>query len=259
MKRLSRLLAAAALTTLLGNGGALAQEGPPTFAPFEIYGCAFREGNDMDDLRPVIDNWTEWADEMGVEDYSAIMAVPFFHNAQFPYDFLWLGIYADSAAMGNGLHRWVNQSGDLQGQFAEVVDCSTHMGLAAAILKAPTGEGDGVEDGGAFITEFTNCTVREGRTRAEAAGAIRQWINYLTANGSNSSHALLIPGPGEAGDAAYSFKWMTSISSWVSAAKEFDIAFNNGGVARRTELFGRVMNYDSPRIYNSSFIREAGG
>lgn len=258
MNKLGGILVTAAVTTLLGTSGSFSQDGPPTFAPFEIYGCTFNEDNDMDDLTPVIEDWNEWADEAGIDDYSAILSTPFFQNAQFPYDFLWMGIYADGTALGSVLHQWVNQSGDLPEQFGDVVDCPLHMGLAATSLKSGSGEGDGVEDGGNFILEFSNCTVNDNRTRGEAAGAVREWIEYLTENGSDSSHSLLLPGPGEAGDADYSFKWLKVFSSYVSVGRDFEIGLNNGGVGRRAELFGRLMSCDSSRIYNASFVRESG-
>ena len=258
MKRLIALLVTS-IGVLLGISGAFAQDGPPTWTPVEIYGCTFGDGNDMDDLTPVIDDWNEWADEAGIDDYTAVLSVPFFHSAEFPYDFLWIGNFADSTALGSVLHQWVNQSGDLPDQFADVVDCPLHMGLAELSLKAGSGQGDGVEDGGRFILEFADCTIHENRTGPEAAGAMREWIDYLTANGSNSSHSLLLPGPGEVSNADYSFKWMKAHSSYVSLGKEFDLNINNGGNGRRAELFGRLLTCDSPRMYNSSFVRESEG
>jgi len=244
---------------LLGISGALAQDGPPTFTPVEIIGCNFIGNNDMSDLTPVIENFNEWADEAGIDNYTAIISEPFFRNAQFPYDFLWIGMFADGAALGSVLHQWVNQSDDLPAQFDEVVDCPSRAGYASVSLKAASGEGDGVEDGGKFILEFTNCTVHENRTGPEAAGAIREWIDYLTENGSSSSHSLLVPGPGEASDADYSFKWLKAHSSYISLGKEFELNLNNGGIGMRNDLFGRVMSCDSSRIYNSSFARESAG
>ena len=258
MKRLTALLITA-FVTLLGINGALAQEGPPTFTPFEIIGCNFIGNNEMSDLTPVIEDFNEWADEAGIDGYTGIISVPFFHNAQFPYDYLWLGLFADGTAMGSGLHQWVNQSGDLPEQFADVVDCPSHAGYSAVSLKAGNGEGDGVEDGGKFLLEFRNCTVHENRTGPEAASAIREWIDYLTENGSNSTHTLLLPGPGEAADADYSFKWMSSYSSYVSLGREYELSFNNGGIGTRNDLFGRLMTCDSSRIYNASFVRESEG
>jgi hypothetical protein len=258
MNRFTTLLLAP-LGVLLGISVALAQDGAPRFSPVEIIACSFVGNNDMSDLTPIIADFNKWADGRGVENYSAIMAVPFFRSADTAFDFLWVGMYADGAALGSGLNSWVNQSGNLPDRFAQVANCPTRMGLAALTLKAASGESDGVEDGGKFILEFSNCTVHENRTGPEAADAIREWIDYLTANGSRSSHSLLVPGPGESADATYTFKWLKSHSSYVSLGKEFELNINNGGIGRRNELFGRVMSCDSPRIYNSWFLREARG
>ena len=54
MKRLTALLITA-FATLLGINGASAQDGPPTFTPFEIIGCNFIGNNEMSDLTPVIE------------------------------------------------------------------------------------------------------------------------------------------------------------------------------------------------------------
>ena len=108
--------------------------------------------------------------------------------------------------MGGGFHRWANESGDLPQQFAEIADCPAHLALADRTPKAPDGEGDGVEDGGNFIIEISNCTVHENRTGPEAVAGTRESIDYLTENGSNSDHSIMLPGPGEATDATYSFK-----------------------------------------------------
>jgi hypothetical protein len=244
---------------LLGSSGAFAQNGPPTFTPTEIIGCNFVGNNDMSDLTPVIEDFNEWADEVGMDDYTAFLSVPFFRSAEFPYDFIWVGLFDDGTAMGSGYNQWVHQSGELPAQFEEVADCPSRTGFATVNLKAPTGDGDGVEDGATFILEFSNCSVHENRTGPEAANAIREWIDYLTENGSISSHSLLIPGPGEAADADYSFKWMRAHSSYVSLGREFELNNNNGGIGMRNDLFGRVMTCDSSRMYNTSFVRESAG
>ncbi len=255
MKKLGIVLVSSALTAVFAMGSALAQ---PTFTPTHLVPCTFTDGNDFSDLQGVIDGWNEWADESGIDDYTAILLQPFFRNAQFPWDYIWYGLFADGEAMGSGFNQWVNQSGDLPEQFAEVADCPAHLGLSSVTLKAPTGEGDGVEDGGNFIIEISNCTVHENRTGPEAAAGIREWIEYLTENGSNSNHSLLLPGPGEATDASYSFKWVMGYSSWISLGAEYEISLNNGGIGRYNDIFGRLMDCDSSRIYNGSFIREAG-
>ena len=67
----------------------------------------------------------------------------------------------------------------------------------------------------------------------------------------------MLPGPGEATDATYSFKWVMGYSSWVSVGAEYEIYLNNGSLGRYNDIFGRLLDCDSPRMYNGSFIRDS--
>ena len=248
MKKSTGLLAAS-LVMLLGSTGAQAQDGPPSWSPLEIYGCNFVDDADMDDLNRVIDTWNEWMDEDGVNDYAAILLSPFFTAASFPFDVLWVGIWENGAALSS-LQRWLSEGGDVQDDFADVVDCPLHLGMAMNNIKPP-GEPNGI-----VPVEFSDCKVSDGRIGPEGRNALVEWSEFLTENGSDAGHWILRPGVGEEADADYTFKWVTAYSSYESVGHDFELFFNGGGVQRFTELTGRVMSCDSPRMYNSRVVRQ---
>jgi len=249
MNKLTALLVTS-LTMLLGTTCAYAQGGPPTWAPMELYGCNFVGNADMDDLNTVIETWNEWADENGVDDYTALVLSPHFTAASFPFEVLWVGLWDNGAALG-GMQQWLTEGGEVQDDFQEVLDCPLHQAFAITNIK-PVGEPDGI-----VPVEFSNCTLHEGRIGPEARNALIEWTEYLTENGSDAGHWILRPGPGEVADADYSFKWVRAYSSWGSIGHDFELNLNGGGFQRFGELTGRVMSCDSSRIYNSRLVRES--
>ena len=226
-----------------------AQDAPPTWRPLEIFGCTFVEDADMSDLDPVIENWNEWMDERGIDDYFAELLIPNFTATSFPFEILWLGVWENGGAMA-GLQQWFTEAEGLEEDFAEVVDCPLHLGMAATNVKPPA------EPEGVVPVLFSDCTIHEGRTGPEARRALIEWTEYLTENGSDAGHWILRPGVGEEADASYSFKWVRAYSSYASLGHDFELVYNGGGFARLGDITGRVMSCDYPRVYNSRVLRE---
>jgi len=106
-----------------------AEDEPPIWRPIELFGCNFVEGSDMDDLNTVIDSWNEWMDENGHDDYTGVVLSPHFTAGSFPYDVLWVGIWENGAALG-GMQQWLTEGGEIQDDFAEVVQCPVHQAFA---------------------------------------------------------------------------------------------------------------------------------
>ena len=246
MNKMSALLVPS-LLVLVAVTATNAQDGG-AWAPTEIYGCNFVDDADMDDLNTVIDTWNEWMDANGTGDYAAFVLSPFYTAASFPYDVLWLGVWQNGAGLG-GMQQWLAEGGEIQDDFADVIECPLHQGFAITNVKPP-GEPTGI-----IPVEFSNCTLQEGRIGPEAGTAIMQYTEYLAENGSDSGHWILRPGPGEEGDATHSFKWVVSYTSYDSLGHDFDLFFNGGGDQRFGALTGRVMSCDSPRLYNARNIR----
>jgi hypothetical protein len=149
-----------------------------------------------------------------------------------------------------GMQQWLTEGGEIQEDFAEVVDCPLHQGFAVNNVRSP------VEATGIVPAAFTNCTLNEGRIGPEARAAIVEWSDYLAANGVDSGHWILRPAAGEEIDADYTFKWVRSYPSWEELGEYFELFFNGGGFQRLQQISGRVMSCDSPRVYNTRIVRE---
>ena len=239
------------LAVFIGIQAGHAQDGPPTFSPLEIFGCNYVGSSDMGDLNTVIATWNEWMDTKGMNNYTALTLTPHFTAADFPYDVLWLGVWADGAALG-GTTQWLSEGGEVQDDFADVIDCPLHHGMAVTNIREPADPPSDIAP-----VEFSNCTVHDGRTGPEAGGAIIEFAEFMAENGSSAGHWILLPGPGEEADADYSFKWVTGYSSWDSVGADFELYMNGGGRQRFAALTGRVVSCDAPRMYNSQLFRAA--
>ena len=248
MNKLTTLLATS-FTLLLGTTGTYAQDAP-TWAPLEIIGCSFVDDADMGDFDAVVETWNEWMDDNGMNDYTAYVLSPHFTAASFAFDLIWVGVWDDGAALSS-MQQWLTEGGDVLENFLEVTECLLHQAFAVTNIKQP-GEPTGV-----VPVEFSNCTLHEGRVGPEARNALIEWTEFLAENGSDSGHWILRPGPGLEADDDYSFKWVTSYSSWESIGHDFELYFNGGGAAHLNDLTGSVMSCDSSRLYNSRMVRES--
>lgn len=251
MTRFRKLLILTTAAAGFCAASAVAQNGPPRFTPLQLYACNMVDGSDMADLNAAYADLNEWMDEEGVDDYTLINLVPFYMNANFSWDVIILGAWPSGASMGEGLDRWVNDGGEMREQFSEVIDCPAHQGFATLVMNPPSGGDDGD-----FVTSFSNCTVAEGRTGPEAAEGISEWIEYEKENGLDVPHWIALPGPGEASDPGYSFKWISGYDSYASVGDSYEVRMNNGGLPEYNSIFSRLLSCDSPRIYNASMIRE---
>ena len=231
---------------------ASAQEQVPQPTPVvEVYGCTFNGTNDMADLLAVTSRWNAWADRNNITDYTAFIMTPYLHSDQLTYDVLWLGAWPNGTAMGAGEAVWFAEGGDLQEEFNAVIDCSTHTQYAEFVIGAP--EGPTPE---APMAAFSDCTVREGRTADEAITALAQWREYLVANGVNEFNAVFFPVAGEEPDADYDFKTVEGYETIQSYGRALDV-ITRGGYQRADELFGRLLDCNSPRVYAFDLVRRA--
>jgi hypothetical protein len=243
MKTSQLFSAIAATLTALGAGSASAQQQQPA-GVVEVFTCNFNEGRDMDDLVAASNRFNTWADQNGATDYTAIIMTPYLFSDQVTFDALWLGAWPNGTAMGAGEAKWLATGGQVRAAFEAAADCGSHALFAARIIRAP--EGPPPESGG--LTMFRNCTIREGRTGAEAIAALTEWSSYVAERGHAGFDAVLFPLAGESPDADYSFKAVHGFGSVGEMGRAIDL-YTTGGAQRSNEILGRVIDCDSPRVY----------
>ena len=245
-------IAAAVLAALVICGTAQAQENnPPVIV--EVFGCSFNDGSDFDDLMAVTERWNVWADEHDVTDYSANLLIPHAFSAALRYDVLWLGVYPDAAAFGAGEAQWLADGQDMNAEFGEVVTCDTHIQFAGVSVHLPAEQPD-ANDGMVNLTAFQDCTLINQSSAGEALAAHTQWGNYVAENGTEVFMGAIFPVAGEDPAAEYDYKAVTGFSSAVNYG-DYLATVIPGGLQRSNQLFGRVTDCDSPRLYQSIEVR----
>ena len=250
MKTLLGCGAIAAFAALGLANDAAAQQQPGPLGVVEIFACNFVGASDMEDLLSVAERWNDCADDRDVTDYTAFILTPYLFSDDVTFEVGWLGAYPNGAAMGAGQAQWLTEGTDLAADFEEVVDCDSHSQFAAANIRMPPG---GPPEAGGLLG-FRNCTLHEGRIAQEVGPAIAQWGNYLAENGHDGFDGMLFPVAGERPDATYHFKTVHGFSSPVAYGEFMDIV-TGGGLQVAQNLFGRLMDCDSPRIYAMTNVR----
>jgi len=255
MNKLLCLLVIGACAVLCGLNSANAQAPAPAAAPAgiaEIYACNFNDNKHMSDLLAVAGRWSAWADRHNMTDYNALIMQPYVYSPDITYDALWVGAWPSGAAMGAGEATWFAEGKDLQAQFDAVADCGSHAHYATIPMRTPAGPPP--TTGG--LVSFEDCKLHEGRTIPEAIAAGRQWLEYLAGMGSDTFSVLLIPLAGQTKDANFAFKVVTGFGSVQAYGKYLDV-YTGGGFRKADELFGRLLDCDSARVYTSNRIRSA--
>lgn len=239
----------AASVAVLAAGSASAQPQQPA-AVVELFTCNFNDGKDMDDFRAAANRFNTWADQNGATDYTAVIMTPYLFSDQTTFDALWLGAWPNGTAMGTGEAKWFATGSQVQAAFDSAVTCGSHSLFAARPIRTPPGPPP--ESGG--LTMFRDCTIREGRTAAEAIEALTQWSDYMAGRGNAGFDAVLFPLAGVSPDADYSFKAVHGFASVEEMGRGIDL-YTTGGAQRSNELLGRIIDCDSPRIYAGTRVR----
>jgi len=194
-----------------------------------------------------------WADQNGANDYTALVLTPYAFSEELGFDVGWLGAWPNGTAMGMGEAKWVSTGAQVQAAFDAVADCSSHALYAGVILRAPPGEAP--EDS---VLLFTNCTVINDHTVAEAIDAERAWGEYMAGRGEAGLDGVLFPLAGESPDADFTYKAVHNFASLEQLGKAIDL-YTTGGRQRQNQLLGRVVDCDSPRLYLSHRVRQGPG
>ena len=85
--------------------------------------------------------------------------------------------------------------------------------------------------------------------------ALGEWTDFVADNGVEGPTWVLFPMAGERDDADYDFKIATGIDSPQTFGAATELYIAGGGVQRATQIMGRVMDCDSPRVYTMTPVR----
>ncbi|MDJ0905651.1 MAG: hypothetical protein QNI96_06510 [Woeseiaceae bacterium] len=256
MKRLLCALASGALMMPLGIVLADGHEGeaeePNVASPIEMYACTYNEGMGPADLDDATDKFNDWADDQGIDDYSAWTLVPFYSSPDQQFDVLWLGASEKAKALGRVQDVWLATGSEQAEVFAEVMNCDAHVAFAALRMKAPPENDD---DSGSFVATFSDCNVADGMTFDDLYMPMIEWGEYEAENGSTAGHWVFFPSFG-GGNEDFDFKWVSTADNFESLGADWD-HFNESGWQKANELFQGKLSCDSARAYVVTQRRES--
>lgn len=246
MKMTLRMLVPAALLFAATASLADHHETEAQYVPVHTWTCTFKDGKTMNDLNPVIDQWNEWMDDNGADDYSAITVMPHYFGQQV-FDVGWLGVWKDGNAMGRGTDMWVNSGAETAANFWEVLDCQSHTNYATMVLSsAPEDE----EDDKNFVLTFSDCSVTDGNEFSDVMSALGEWITYQEEEGFEFGAYVMFPVYG-ATEEDYDFKLVQSYDDHATLGAVYEQMGNGGHWRKRAELLGDSLDCNSARVYNA--------
>lgn len=232
------------LVFLVGFGAASAQDDGMLVIPVELYACSYNENKGPADLDTVIDNWNAWADKEGMDDYAAWTLTPYYFGTEQDFDVIWLGAGKDAVALGKAQDTYLNEGGELQGQFAEVISCDAHSNFASLNFKAPP---KGATPANSIMT-FSDCKYKDGASFSALAAAMGEWSEHMTDAGSKAGVWHWYPVYGGGGE-EFSFKWIEAHKNLSDLGVDYESYGNGGGYMTSGRLFGHLLDCDSTRAY----------
>ena len=251
---LTTLIAAFAFVSM-GSTVALSQEEePPRFVPVEVFGCNYLKGKSYTDLEKVIDRWNKWMDENSKSSYTAWTLQPHYYNrGAYEMDVGWIGVWADGNDMGASEQQTIfGEGAAMNAEFYKVVECAMHSSSASVNVKMPAEWPNETS-----VTIFSDCTVAEGKTLADAFAMEQAWGAHMESLGSKAGGWLWFPGWG-LGDIEYDYKRVIGHPDYPSAGADFESFTNGQGFVKAGEIFGGNVVCDSPRVYATRLVRNGG-
>ena len=256
MNHSSRVSIVAASAAFLFVGAVAAQEandGPAVVV--ETFGCTYNDGNDLNDMLAVAGRWNAWADERNLTTYAGSVLTPFLVSDQNTLDVGWLGVAPNGAAMGAVSTLYMNEGQELEADFQEVADCTSHTRYAARPIHVPEGGPAPNTGESPSLLSFSDCSILDGRTAQEAQAALAAWSEYLAENGHDGFSGVLYGLEGLRDDIDYNFKWIQAFPDMEAHGRVTDIV-TGGGFRVAQNTLGRIVDCDSPRVYLVNSIRQ---
>ena len=232
------------LLLLAGSGNVLAQDDGMLVIPVELFTCNYNEGKGSGDLDKVIDKWNNWADKIGLDDYSAWTLTPYYFGPEQEFDLIWLGASKNAVALGKVQDAYMAEKDGLHEAFYEVISCDAHSNFASLNFKAAP---DGASPADSVLT-FSDCSYKEGASYEALSTAMAEWSQHLSDAGSKAAIFHWYPAYGGGGE-EFSFKWLEAHENFAALGADYESYGNGKGYEVNGRLFGDLIDCDSTRAY----------
>ena len=255
MKKITAAFAAISLVLL--SGAVLADNHEPAplrYVPVEAWTCNYLDGKGPEDLDAVITEWNAWMDANDEHEYLALTLTPLYFGEN-RFDVGWLGAWSNGQAMGRGMDRWINEGGDINAKFFEVLSCDSHSNFATAELKSP-GEGPAPDN---FVLTFSDCTGPEAPEQWDQLFAgFAEWHAYTTENGYHQGNWIMFPVYG-GGGAEFDFKLIQGFDNHTELGEDYQRYIDRTDWEKESELLGGLRDCDDARVYQATVRRRSAG
>jgi uncharacterized membrane protein YkvA (DUF1232 family) len=239
------------LLVLAALNSALAQDaGQRSLVSVDLWACSFNDRQDMGDLDDWVDKFNAWLEENDSPDYAAWTLTPAYWGPNQNFNFIWLGVWPNGNAMGQGWDQWNAGNGGLMDEFLAISTCSAHNNFASIAHRLP----EGLDNSGNGVLAISDCKVADGTPQGAVGRAMRQWVNVLNEAESNAAIYHWFPVFG-GGGANFDFKEVTAYQNYTDLGADYERMGNGGLVRQKRGLLGHLAQCDEARVYNSQSRR----
>jgi hypothetical protein len=226
-------------------------DGPDPATPIELYACKYNEGKGADDLDEVVAKWNAWADEQGLQDYSAWTLVPYYSGPEQEFDVIWLGGSDSAKMLGRAQDRWLATGGDVMDEFNDLWSCDAHANFAVLEYKTPPERANPAN----IVVSFSDCNLAEDTSFGDISPALSAWAEYRSGHGSTSGMWVFFPAYGGGGE-EFDFKFIAAWQNLEDQGADYD-QYSESGWMKGEELFAGKVDCDSSRVYLGTNRRRA--
>ena len=248
MKNTISALLSGVLLALICSSTAFAQGSPPwRIVPVDLWTCSFNDRQDMGDLDSWVARFNGWADEQEDDDYAAwTLTSSYWGTNQTEWDFIWLGVWKDANAMGQGWDNWNATNEGLMAQFTEISSCGNHVNFASAAYRLPRDQGTPQS----AILTVSDCKLKHGIPFAALDRATRQWTRVLDDSGSGAAIYHWYPVYGGGGE-EFDFKLVYAYENYSELGADYERMGNGRLFEQSQALFDHLVDCDSSRVYDA--------
>jgi hypothetical protein len=234
-------------TLFVGTGQSIAQDGPPQFAPVEMWVCDYRDGKDQGDLADVLEDLARLTGDI---PSATRQLFPYLRGSQQDMDFIYIATWPDGSTMGRDVNNYLANGSAVDADWEDAVECGVSLLFGRLMINQPSAEPD--EDDN-FTLTVSDCNVAHGRSTSQAIGAIQRYNEYRVANGSDITTLLWFPVYG-GGGAEFDFKLVHVYNDYQHLGDSFQWVVDNQAYLVNQDMTEGLVSCDEARVYNGNNI-----